>query len=62
MTSGLIIDDHPVVLQGLRRVLEDAGSFSRSSRNASRRPIRTTKERLMSRNSKALQVVPLRVS
>jgi two-component system, NarL family, invasion response regulator UvrY len=25
MTSGLIIDDHPIVLQGLRRVLEDAG-------------------------------------
>jgi len=25
MTSVLIIDDHPVVLQGLRRVLEDAG-------------------------------------
>ena len=24
-TSVLIIDDHPVVLQGLRRVLEDAG-------------------------------------
>ena len=25
MTSVLIIDDHPIVLQGLRRVLEDAG-------------------------------------
>ena len=25
MTSVLIIDDHPVVLQGLRHVLEDAG-------------------------------------
>jgi two-component system invasion response regulator UvrY len=25
MTSVLIIDDHPVVLQGLRRMLEDAG-------------------------------------
>jgi two-component system, NarL family, invasion response regulator UvrY len=25
MTSVLIIDDHPVVLQGLRRLLEDAG-------------------------------------
>src|SRR5262249_13706533 len=25
MTSVLIIDDHPIVLQGLRRVLQDAG-------------------------------------
>jgi DNA-binding NarL/FixJ family response regulator len=25
MTSVLIIDDHPIVLQGCRRVLEDAG-------------------------------------
>jgi DNA-binding NarL/FixJ family response regulator len=25
MTSVLIIDDHPIVLQGLRRVMEDAG-------------------------------------
>jgi two-component system, NarL family, invasion response regulator UvrY len=25
MTSALIIDDHPIVLQGCRRVLEDAG-------------------------------------
>ena len=25
MTSVLIIDDHPIVLQGCRRMLEDAG-------------------------------------
>lgn len=25
MTSVLIVDDHPVVLQGCRRILEDAG-------------------------------------
>jgi two-component system, NarL family, invasion response regulator UvrY len=25
MTSALIVDDHPIVLQGCRRVLEDAG-------------------------------------
>ena len=25
MTSVLIIDDHPIVLQGFRRMLEDAG-------------------------------------
>ena len=25
MTSALIIDDHPIVLQGCRRVLLDAG-------------------------------------
>ena len=25
MTSVLIIDDHPIVLQGCRRILEDAG-------------------------------------
>jgi two-component system, NarL family, invasion response regulator UvrY len=25
MTSALIVDDHPVVLQGCRRILEDAG-------------------------------------
>src|SRR5262245_28196956 len=25
MTSGLIVDDHPIVLQGCRRVLHDAG-------------------------------------
>jgi EF hand domain-containing protein len=35
---------------------------SRSLRNASRRPIRTVKERSMPRSSKPLQVDPLRVS
>jgi two-component system invasion response regulator UvrY len=25
MTSVLVIDDHPIVLQGCRRMLEDAG-------------------------------------
>jgi hypothetical protein len=40
----------------------DKTSLSRSSRNASRRRIRTTKERLTPRSSKALPVDPLRVS
>ena len=26
MTSVLVIDDHPIVLQGCRRMLEDAGT------------------------------------
>jgi DNA-binding NarL/FixJ family response regulator len=29
MTSVLIIDDHPIVLQGCRRMLEDAGDATR---------------------------------
>ena len=28
MTSVLVIDDHPIVLQGCRRMLEDAGITS----------------------------------
>jgi DNA-binding NarL/FixJ family response regulator len=32
MTSVLIIDDHPIVLKGCRRMLEDAGDRARGAR------------------------------
>ena len=40
MTSVLIIDDHPIVLQGCRRMLEDAGVETRA--RGARRDLRAT--------------------
>ena len=40
MTSVLIIDDHPIVLQGCRRMLEDAGVGTRA--RGARRDLRAT--------------------